>query len=589
MASPSDLSLPPPLDSRKCLLAHSDTENESNPENGWNPARVKKQKRQDNRSTDSNSSAPNNVAKFKANAASSTDGYRKISAFNTKFPNLKFTSRPNLRGEWILTSSDNRKIQTLRTTSELNLTELKRENKLIKAVVVGFPFSIPASELAKHGKIVHVERLRNKEGQETKAMLCSFIVERLDRIDLGVWGTFPLRTYYPEPHRCYNCQRFEHHKSTCFSETRCAVCSGRHETSVCINKHKKGEQTNADCPNCKSNHPAWSRRCPERLNRIQAKVPERTAPIPKPRKHLYTRAELQRHSLSRPPRTNSQKRAPSMTSFNQSRNTPVTLPRTIFCQTENIKHCFSSFVQVALISANASLSNDKIQVLARDFVESLWHVSRTHQPPTSSSSSSQPSSSSASSSSSSSSSSHSSHTTTPSLLSNTIFPPLPSASSSSTSSSSTSMAPPPSASTTTLTVSSHTKPPSSNSTLSKPLKPPTSNTSTTLPTPHTTTSSISSSTSTSPTTHITTSTASSLSQPPLLPYHPLLHTPLTPPYHPLSLLPPLLLLPLHINTNTQNTNTNTAPNTETPPHQTHTGKEHQHARHTQLEYLWSQY
>ena len=159
-----------------------------------------------------------------------------------KFPNLKFTLRPNLRGEWILTSSDNRTIQTLRTTRELNLTELKCKNKLIKAVVAGFPFSIPASELAKHGKIVHVECLRNKEGQETKAMLCSFIGERPDRIDLGVWGTFPVRTYYPEPLRCYNCQRFEHHKSTCFSETRCAVCSGRHETSVCIKNIKKGNK-----------------------------------------------------------------------------------------------------------------------------------------------------------------------------------------------------------------------------------------------------------------------------------------------------------------------------------------------------------
>ena len=341
------------------------------PRMAGNPLVLKKQKHQDNLSTEPNRSAPNNVAKFKVNAASSTDGYRRISAFNTKFPNLKFTSRPNLKGEWILTSSENRTIQTLRTTSELNLTELKRENKLIKAVVAGFPFSIPSSELAKHEKIIHVERLRNKEGQETKAMLCSFIGERPDRIDLGVWGTFPVRTYYPEPLRCYNCQKFEHHKSTCFSETRCAVCSGRHETSVCINKHKKGEQTNPRCPNCKLNHPAWSRRCPERLNRIQAKVPERTAPIPQPRKHFYTRAELQRRYLSRPPRTNSQKRAPSMTSFNQSRNVPVTLPRTIFCQTDDIKHCFSSFVQVALISANASISNDKVQVLARDFVESL--------------------------------------------------------------------------------------------------------------------------------------------------------------------------------------------------------------------------
>ena len=556
------------------------------------PLVLKKQKRQDNRSTVSNRSAPNNVAKFKVNAASSTDGYRKISSFNTKFSNLKFTSRPNLKGEWILTSNDNKTIQTLKTTSELNLTELNSENKLIKAVVAGFPFSIPASELAKHGKIVHVERLRNKEGQETKAMLCSFIGERPDRIDLGVWGTFPVRTYYPEPLRCYNCQRFEHHKSTCFSNTRCAVCSGRHKTSVCINKHKRGEQTNSRCPNCKANHPAWSRRCPERLNQIQAKVPERTAPIPKPRKHFYTRAELQRRSLSRPPRTNSQKRAPSMTSFNQSRNAPVTLPRTIFCQTENIKHCFSSFIQVALISANASLSNDKIQVLAQDFAESLWHVSRTHQPPTSSSSSSSQPSSSSASSSSSSSSSHSSHTTTPSLLSNTIFPPLPSASSSSTSSSSTSMAPPPSSSTTTRTVSSHTKPPPQTQPSSKPSSPQPQP----LPLPFPAlTPPPALSPPPSPPPPLQPHTSPPPPQPllspslPLLPYHPLLPTPLTPPYHPLSLLPPLLLLPLHTNTNTQNTSTNTAPNTETPPHQRHTGKEHQHARHTQLEYLWSQH
>ena len=157
----------------------------------------------------------------------------------------------------------------------------------------------------------------------------------------------------------------------------------------------------------------------------------------------------------------------------------------------------------------AQINPRSIQVLARDFVESLWHVSRTHQPPTSASSSSQPSSSSASSSSSS--SSHSSHTTTPSLLSNTIFPPLPSASSSSTSSSSTSMAPPPSASTTTLTVSSHTK--------LNPLQTPQAPNLKHFHYPshpshhhqlylllhlHL------------PTTHITTSTASSLSQPPLI-------------------------------------------------------------------------
>ena len=313
---------------------------------------------------------------------------------------------------------DDNTICTLRNTSEHALTELNRNNRIIKSVVTGFPFSIPGTELAKHEKIAHVERMKNKYGQETKTMLCLFIGERPDRINLGIWGAYPVRTYYPEPLRCFHCQKFGRHKSACQSSAKCAVCSGRHETSTCINKHKGGEQTHPRCPNCKSNHPAWSRRCPERLNRIKASIPnesERKTPLPKPRKHFYTRAELQKWSTSKPPRADSQKRAPSMTSFNQSRNTPVTLPKTIFCHTDNIRNCFSSFVQVALISANASLSIDKIRNLSQDFMESLWHVSRSHQPVSSNAPSTSPSSSS---------SSHSSRSTSSSLqhhLPSTLF------------------------------------------------------------------------------------------------------------------------------------------------------------------------
>ena len=186
MDSPLDLSLPPPLDSCKRTLALSDTETDLNLENGWATARSKKQRSNNNQTTVTPKTASQTVTRFRVDAGTSTDSYRKISASNLKHPNLKLAARPNLRGKWILTSHDDNTIRTLRNTSELALTELNRNNRIIKAVVTGFPFSIPGTELAKHEKISHVERMKNIDGQETKTMLCLFIGERPDRINLGI-------------------------------------------------------------------------------------------------------------------------------------------------------------------------------------------------------------------------------------------------------------------------------------------------------------------------------------------------------------------------------------------------------------------
>ena len=385
MASPSlNLSLPPPVDSRKRPILNSDSD--SDEKNGWKTVTNKKQRKQEQQRTATPKQAPktsNTLSRFKVVAGTSAEGYRLLSAFNTKHPNLKLTAKPNLKNEWILSSHDDRTVQMLKNTSDLNLIELNRNERLVKAVVIGFPFSIPGSELAKHERIANVERMRNKEGQETKAMLCSFIGDRPDTINLGMWGTFKVRVYHPEPLRCFNCQKFWHHKSECLSNAKCAVCSGRHETSICIAKHKAGEQTHPRCPNCKQNHPAWSRRCPERLDRIKASLPpepERKRPTPLPRRHFYSRAELQRRSQSRKPRESSQRRTPAWNNQSHGRTAPKTLPRTIFCNTDSIKNCFASFIQVALINAKATLSMDNIETLSTDFLESLWHASRSLQP-----------------------------------------------------------------------------------------------------------------------------------------------------------------------------------------------------------------
>ena len=75
--------------------------------------------------------------------------------------------------------------------------------------------------------------------------------------------------------RCYNCQRYGHHTSQCQQGHKSVVCSGRNETSVCINKHKNGQETKAKCPNYHHEHHTWYRRCPSRLEKIH-----KTAPAP---------------------------------------------------------------------------------------------------------------------------------------------------------------------------------------------------------------------------------------------------------------------------------------------------------------------
>ena len=73
MASPSDLSLSPPLDFRKRILALSDTETDSNLDNGWTVARSKKQRRNDDQTTKTPKTAFQTVIRFRVDAGTSTD------------------------------------------------------------------------------------------------------------------------------------------------------------------------------------------------------------------------------------------------------------------------------------------------------------------------------------------------------------------------------------------------------------------------------------------------------------------------------------------------------------------------------------
>ncbi|MPC59229.1 hypothetical protein E2C01_053245 [Portunus trituberculatus] len=59
-------------------------------------------------------------------------------------------------------------------------------------------------------------------------------------------------------------------QSNCTLETRCGVCSGKHQTEQCIIKHKEGQMTSKHCPNCGESHLAWSKSCAARRALVSA-------------------------------------------------------------------------------------------------------------------------------------------------------------------------------------------------------------------------------------------------------------------------------------------------------------------------------
>ena len=358
---------------------------------------------------------------FKVQASNSTEAYRKVALLNEKLPNINMIAKPNLKSEWILTPKDQTAYNTLKNTSIIDLRELQQEDKRKKAIVIGFPFDIPTVELAKHPQILHAERMKNKEGVETKTILCTFTGPIPEKVDIGIWGRYSTKTYYPEPLRCYNCQKYGHHKSACKAQVKCAVCSGSHESNQCISKHKEGQATSPKCPNCKENHPAWHRRCPVRLNRIQAQLPKqpeekkrsvsRKRPVPAPRTTFYTKRDM------KPVRSISRNRKPEP------------LPRTVFITTDNARIHIKKYTKALLQSVGRRTTTENLDELAGFLLNEIWSTS-TSLPspllPSSSTSSSSPTLPSTSSFSSPPSTSSSSSYPLPSLPStSTSFPPPP--------------------------------------------------------------------------------------------------------------------------------------------------------------------
>ena len=113
-------------------------------------------------------------------------------------------------------------------------------------------------ELQSQG-ITGVRRIKaRREGvlQNTAAIILTFGLTVLPTHVKCGWMRLPVDMYIPNPLRCFQCQRFGHHRANCRRKEVCARCGTEGHGD-------RGCEEPARCVNCKGNHSAFSRECPQ--------------------------------------------------------------------------------------------------------------------------------------------------------------------------------------------------------------------------------------------------------------------------------------------------------------------------------------
>lgn len=96
---------------------------------------------------------------------------------------------------------------------------------------------------------------RTKEIKPTSTIIATFGINQLpQKVKFG-FLSLNVRTFIPNPLRCFTCQRYGHGATRCTNPPICGICSyTKHDPDQCKN--------GAQCFNCTGEHPSWSRQCP---------------------------------------------------------------------------------------------------------------------------------------------------------------------------------------------------------------------------------------------------------------------------------------------------------------------------------------
>ncbi|XP_076066336.1 uncharacterized protein LOC143039893 [Oratosquilla oratoria] len=174
----------------------------------------------------------------------------------------------------------------------LNLERLNPEDRKHRLVAHDYHTSFETEVIEDHPQVISATRMRRWDKRPTRQVLITVKGEPFNSIDLGWYGRYDVRTYIPDPLRCFKCQRYGHHQARCTAKQhKCGICSMPHATETCLDKFKAGTETVPKCPNCGKKHHAWNTGCAVRqVQAIASK--ERTEkqqdfiPAP-PQEHLY--------------------------------------------------------------------------------------------------------------------------------------------------------------------------------------------------------------------------------------------------------------------------------------------------------------
>ncbi|GBM35028.1 hypothetical protein AVEN_240383-1 [Araneus ventricosus] len=127
-------------------------------------------------------------------------------------------------------------------------------------ITCGELLNVPTEEIHKELQgqgVSHVRRISiRRDGQllNTKHLILTFDSVQLPENIKAGYMRLSVRTYIPNPLRCFKCQRFGHSKTSCRGTLTCACC-----TEV---GHESNDFTRTEkCVNCKGEHTSFSRNC----------------------------------------------------------------------------------------------------------------------------------------------------------------------------------------------------------------------------------------------------------------------------------------------------------------------------------------
>ena len=117
--------------------------------------------------------------------------------------------------------------------------------------------------------VTEIYRIKRKDGQDlvdTDKFIVTFNLRTLpDEMKIGYMIT-KVKTYIPNPRRCFKCQKYGHGKSKCQGQVICARC-GQAGHEYC--------DAPAECYHCKQPHDTTSKECPK--YQLERKVQEQKA------------------------------------------------------------------------------------------------------------------------------------------------------------------------------------------------------------------------------------------------------------------------------------------------------------------------